>query len=231
MVELFTSQGCSSCPPANANLIKLSERRDVLTLSFAVTYWDYLGWKDLFGKPEFTDRQRVYEPALGERGPYTPQMVVNGLTTAVGNNLSEVEQLISGSGPHEGPAIQLRQGAVEIGAGEPPASGADVWLVQDRCEYCGSARGAGRKQRPYPASHPCRTCAAAIGRLGGSRAIVRNLECARRIADRNSSSRRKRRTDISGRHRLNAARRGRAEGSPVRPRGRGSKYCSDRTPA
>jgi hypothetical protein len=89
VVELFTSQGCSSCPPANANLIKLSKRDDVLALSFAVTYWDYLGWKDSFGKREFTDRQAVYEPALGQSGSYTPQMVVNGRTTTVGNNLAE----------------------------------------------------------------------------------------------------------------------------------------------
>jgi len=66
VVELFTSQGCSSCPPANANLIELSRRPDVLALSFAVTYWDRLGWKDIFGKPEFTARQYDYEPALGE---------------------------------------------------------------------------------------------------------------------------------------------------------------------
>ena len=59
VVELFTSQGCSSCPPANANLIELSKRPDVLALSFSVTYWDYLGWKDIFGKPEFTERQEI----------------------------------------------------------------------------------------------------------------------------------------------------------------------------
>jgi hypothetical protein len=129
VVELFTSQGCSSCPPANANLIKLSERSDVLTLSFAVTYWDYLGWKDSFGRPEFTERQRVYEPALGERGPYTPQMVVNGRATAVGNDLSEVEQLIGNADALEGPAIVFDRGSVDIGTGEPPASTADVWLV------------------------------------------------------------------------------------------------------
>src|SRR3954454_16248479 len=78
VVELFTSQGCSSCPPANANLIELSKRPDVLALSFAVTYWDYLGWKDIFGKPEFTARQAVYEPALGEQYSFTPQMVIDG---------------------------------------------------------------------------------------------------------------------------------------------------------
>src|SRR3569832_2198047 len=92
VVELFTSQGCSSCPPANANLIELNKNPDILALSFAVTYWDYLGWKDSFGKEEFTDRQVVYEPALGKAGPFTPQMVINGKTTAIGNKLDEVER-------------------------------------------------------------------------------------------------------------------------------------------
>jgi hypothetical protein len=98
VVELFTSQGCSSCPPANANLIKLRDRPDVLSLSFSVTYWDRLGWKDVFGRPEFTDRQAAYEPGLGERGPYTPQMVVNGAKSGVGADFAQVEQLIAEAG-------------------------------------------------------------------------------------------------------------------------------------
>ncbi|MEO8756941.1 MAG: DUF1223 domain-containing protein [Devosia sp.] len=130
VVELFTSQGCSSCPPANANLIKLSQRDDVLALSFAVTYWDYLGWKDSFDAPEYTDRQVAYEPPLGQQGPYTPQMVINGASTAVGINLAEVEQLISAAKPLSGPAVTLTNGSVSVGAGQAPVSGADVWLVQ-----------------------------------------------------------------------------------------------------
>ena len=130
VVELFTSQGCSSCPPANANLIKLSKRDDVLALSFAVTYWDYLGWKDIFGKPEFTDRQAIYEPALGQSGSYTPQMVVNGATTAVGNNFREIEQLVAGASPLKGPPISLGKTDVTIGTGAGPKLAADVWLVR-----------------------------------------------------------------------------------------------------
>ena len=76
--ELFTSQGCSSCPPANAEIDKLSTKDDVLALSYGVTYWDYLGWKDTFARPEFTKRQRDYVRALGARNAYTPQVVLNG---------------------------------------------------------------------------------------------------------------------------------------------------------
>lgn len=130
VVELFTSQGCSSCPPANANLIELSKRPDVLTLSFSVTYWDYLGWKDIFGKPEFTERQAVYEPALGERGSFTPQMVIDGKASAVGFSLPEVEQLIAAARPGDEPAIELDRGEARISAGKAPSDGADVWLVR-----------------------------------------------------------------------------------------------------
>ncbi|UJW87164.1 DUF1223 domain-containing protein [Devosia sp. SL43] len=129
VVELFTSQGCSSCPPANANLITLSQRPDVLVLSFAVTYWDRLGWKDTFGKPEFTERQVIYEPALEQFGPYTPQMVVNGSTTAVGNRLEDVEALIASAAPLPGPALDLGTAILSIAAGNAPASGADIWRV------------------------------------------------------------------------------------------------------
>jgi hypothetical protein len=130
VVELFTSQGCSSCPPANVNLIELSKRPDVLALSFAVTYWDYLGWKDIFGKPEFTERQMVYEPTLGEQGPFTPQMVIDGRASNVGFRLSEVEKLIAAASADEEPSIDLGAGKVRIGAGKAPSHGADVWLVR-----------------------------------------------------------------------------------------------------
>ena len=131
VVELFTSQGCSSCPPANANLTKLSGRSDVLALSFAVTYWDYLGWKDIFGKPEFTNRQVVYEPALGEQGPFTPQMVINGRDSNVGFRIEEVERLIDNAEASRGPLVVLTEDhQAKVSAGETPSSAADVWLVQ-----------------------------------------------------------------------------------------------------
>lgn len=79
VVELFTSQGCSSCPPANKFVAKFAQDHDdALVLSYGVTYWDYLGWEDTFGDPSFTQRQRDYGKALGAQNVYTPQMVLNG---------------------------------------------------------------------------------------------------------------------------------------------------------
>jgi hypothetical protein len=95
-----------------------------------VTYWDYLGWKDIFGKPEFTVRQTVYEPALGEQGPFTPQMVVDGRASNVGFRLSEVEKLIAAANADEEPSIDLGAGKVRIGGGKAPSHAADVWLVR-----------------------------------------------------------------------------------------------------
>jgi hypothetical protein len=90
VVELFTSQGCSSCPPANAYLNELSrDRRDVLPLAFHVTYWDRLGWKDPFSLPAATQRQAVYGGRFGD-GSYTPEIVVDGAASMVGSNRGEV---------------------------------------------------------------------------------------------------------------------------------------------
>ncbi|MDE3176298.1 MAG: DUF1223 domain-containing protein, partial [Pseudomonadota bacterium] len=93
VVELFQSQGCSSCPPANAALARYADRPDWLALTFAVTYWDRLGWKDTFGQAAFTERQYAYARSLGESGVYTPQVVVNGRAAGVGADAGEVEAL------------------------------------------------------------------------------------------------------------------------------------------
>jgi hypothetical protein len=94
VVELFTSQGCSSCPPADAYLIELSKgRRDVLPLAFHVTYWDQLGWKDPFSLPSATERQSQYGRRFGD-GSYTPQIVVDGAAGMVGSHRSAVASAI-----------------------------------------------------------------------------------------------------------------------------------------
>ncbi len=82
VVELFTSQGCNSCPPADAMLAELADDPDILPLSYHVDYWDYLGWTDKFASPEFTRRQKNYARSVGERAVYTPQLIVGGQDTA-----------------------------------------------------------------------------------------------------------------------------------------------------
>lgn len=97
VVELFTSQGCSSCPPADAMLADLSDLPDVLPLSFHVDYWDYLGWTDSFARPEFTVRQERYAAAAGERSVYTPQIIVDGQDTTVAVGPAQLMGLIDAS--------------------------------------------------------------------------------------------------------------------------------------
>jgi len=131
VVELFESQGCSSCPPANANVNALSQRGDVLALSFAVTYWDRLGWKDTFAKPQFTERQWQYARAMHEQDVYTPQVVVNGRVAGVGANPGEIEGLISRADRGAtGPTVTISGGSAEIGAAPGHGQAADVLLVR-----------------------------------------------------------------------------------------------------
>ncbi|MCB1497176.1 MAG: DUF1223 domain-containing protein [Bauldia sp.] len=94
VVELFTSQGCSSCPPADALIADYAKRDDVLALSYPVDYWDYLGWKDTLANHENTERQRSYAAARGDRQVYTPQVVVNGREHMVGSNRSAIDGAI-----------------------------------------------------------------------------------------------------------------------------------------
>ncbi len=95
VVELFTSQGCSSCPPADAFLGELAGRDDVIALSFHVDYWDYLGWKDPFSSRAATERQRAYMRSLHGRMVYTPQMVIDGRVGAVGSRREEILRIIA----------------------------------------------------------------------------------------------------------------------------------------
>lgn len=94
VVELFTSQGCASCPPADAFLAELAERKGLLALSFHVDYWNYMGWKDPFSSPQITARQRSYSHRLGQRYVYTPQMVVDGAMQAEGAARTKIEAML-----------------------------------------------------------------------------------------------------------------------------------------
>jgi hypothetical protein len=95
VVELFTSQGCSSCPPADAVLVEMAKRSDVIALTFPVDYWDYLGWKDTLAHPLFTARQRGYAHGRGDRQVYTPQVVVNGVKDCVGSDRAAIEAVLN----------------------------------------------------------------------------------------------------------------------------------------
>ena len=129
VVELYESQGCSSCPPANANVNAIAGRPDVLALNFAVTYWDQLGWKDSFAKPAFTARQWDYARAAGRTQVATPQVVINGRGTVVGSNAAQLAAAISANARgNSGPAIARVGAEVKIGAGAGGA--ATVWLVR-----------------------------------------------------------------------------------------------------
>lgn len=94
VVELFTSQGCSSCPPADELMQELADRDDVLALALHVDYWDYIGWKDRFADPVHTKRQKTYAMVAGRRSIYTPQMIVNGQDSIVGARVMELVDAI-----------------------------------------------------------------------------------------------------------------------------------------
>src|SRR5271156_2128224 len=94
VVELFTSQGCSSCPPADKIIGELAKDPSVVALSMPIDYWDYLGWKDTLADSRFSARQKAYSQVRGDRGVYTPQVVVNGSAHLVGSDRAGIESAI-----------------------------------------------------------------------------------------------------------------------------------------
>ena len=129
VVELYQSQGCSSCPPAIRNVNAIADRPDILALTFAVTYWDRLGWKDTFAKPEFTRRQYDYSHGLHHDNVYTPQVVIDGRADLVGADRSELLAAITRAAPAQGPEISASGRSISISA-SPKAGSADIWLVR-----------------------------------------------------------------------------------------------------
>lgn len=111
VVELFTSQGCSSCPPAEAFLGDLAKREGMIALEYHIDYWDFIGWKDPFAKHAFTDRQKGYVRNLGARYVYTPQMVIGGAVHEVGSKRERVEQRIRAERAKTmfGPKLEVRK--------------------------------------------------------------------------------------------------------------------------
>ncbi len=130
VVELFTSQGCNSCPPADRLAAALARDPSNILISLPVDYWDYLGWKDSFAKPAFTARQKAYARARGDMQVYTPQAVIDGVTHAVGSDSEAIDTAVSA--PLQVPVVgtvagdQLR---VDVAASSGKAKDAQVWLV------------------------------------------------------------------------------------------------------
>jgi hypothetical protein len=128
VVELYQSQGCSSCPPANAALNAVADQPGVIALSFAVTYWDRLGWKDIFADKAYTQRQYDYAHALGNANVATPQIIINGKRAITGIKQGELARNIASSSPvAKGPTIEIGKDKVKIGKGSGTAN---IWLVR-----------------------------------------------------------------------------------------------------
>ncbi len=132
VVELFTAQGCASCGDASAHQAKLAGEKNVVALTWDVDYWDYLGWKDTFAKPEFADRQRAYADKLGVSEVYTPQVVVDGRAQTAAVKGGDVDKLIREArrAPFDPPQMRFRGQRIAIGSGRHPKGGADIWLVR-----------------------------------------------------------------------------------------------------
>ena len=163
VVELFQSQGCSSCPPANANLNAMAGRPEVLALSYGVTYWDNLGWKDTFASPRNTARQWAYARSLGHANVGTPQVVIDGRRDLVGIDRAGLEAAVRAAARPAGPVLEVTADRVAIGASKAPTRAADVWLVRfdPRVRQVSIQRGEnGGKTLPH------RNVVVAMSRLG-----------------------------------------------------------------
>lgn len=137
VVELFTSQGCSSCPAADKLLAELSKDPTVLPISLSVDYWDYLGWKDTLALPGHAKRQRAYAGTRGDRAVYTPQAVVNGATHVLGSDKHAIERAVKQARantqrPSVPMTVSVADGKINVdiaaAAGKPPAQAAEIWL-------------------------------------------------------------------------------------------------------
>ncbi len=161
VVELFTSQGCSSCPPADALLGELAARKDVIALSLHVDYWDYIGWRDPFASPEMTARQRSYARHLGSATVYTPQMVIDGRAEVIGSRRAEVLAALEAAASRPQPlSLSIEDRRLLLSRGTAPPKGAELWLVGfDQSKETAIERGenAGRRLVYHNVAHSWRS--------------------------------------------------------------------------
>ena len=136
VVELFTSQGCSSCPPADQIIGELAKDPSVIALSLPIDYWDYLGWKDTLADSRFSARQKAYSHMRGEREVYTPQVVVNGSAHVIGSDRARIERAIEDTKKADGVmslpismTLAGKQINISVAAsGSGPAAHGEVWI-------------------------------------------------------------------------------------------------------
>jgi hypothetical protein len=130
VVELFTSEGCSSCPPAETYIGELTQRHDVLALTFHVDYWDDLGWRDRFGLPEAVQRQRAYAKSLRLASVYTPQAVIDGRDNFIGSDRTAIGRSLAEARHGVAVALSVREGEVLIDVdAQPQGAPSEVLLV------------------------------------------------------------------------------------------------------
>src|ERR1700692_28354 len=148
VLELFTSEGCSSCPPAEAYVGELTQRPNVLALAFHVDYWDDLGWRDRFGLPESVRRQRSYARTLGLASVYTPQAVIDGRADFVGTDVASIDKRLNEKRSGVALSVAVRDGEVQIDLGmQAGAAPSDVILVayrRDAVTAIGRGENSGR---------------------------------------------------------------------------------------
>ena len=134
VLELFTSQGCSSCPAADIVFKSYAARSDIVALSMSVDYWDYLGWKDTLASPKFTKRQRAYAQARADGQVYTPQAVINGRSHVVGSSKSDIEAALKANAGKLN-AISMKAGlekgtvTIDIAQSNDAIGEMTVWLA------------------------------------------------------------------------------------------------------
>jgi hypothetical protein len=165
VLELFTSQGCSSCPPADALLAKLGKRPDLVALSFSVDYWNYLGWHDTLSSPANSDRQRDYARMRGDGSVYTPQVVVDGLIHVNGSNEAAIEMAMRNAAKRlqevKVPVNMHAEGdTLVIGIGAAPENSdkrsATIWLALAKEEATVSITRGENRGKTLSYYHPVR---------------------------------------------------------------------------
>lgn len=157
VVELFTSQGCSSCPPADKIIGELATDPDIIALSMPIDYWDYLGWKDTLADARFSARQKAYSRMRGDRDVYTPQVIVNGSAHVIGSDRAKIEGAIGDTAKVAGVmsvpvsiALAGKQVTVSVAASTKgaAASHGEVWICSvSRAVPIAIGRGENRGQK------------------------------------------------------------------------------------